>query len=214
MRIPGLAVIFDMDGLLLDSEPIWHEAEAELARSWGARWTEEDATGCTGKGIPETARRLAVAANRPFDPRADPDTLVDRFLGLAHRVQPKRGARELVAALTLAKAPLALGSSSPRRVIERMLGAVSLRDPFSIVVSGDDVARVKPEPDIFLGCARGLGVAPGDCLVLEDSLAGVTAGKRAGMRVYAVPEAPAPAFAELADAVFEDLVAVQAALAG
>lgn len=212
MKFQPLAVIFDMDGLLLDSEPVWHEAEAGLARAWGALWTEEDAAGCTGKGIPETARRLAAAANRPFDPGADPDTLVDQFLGLADRVRPKRGARELVAALVAASVPLALGSSSPRRVIERMLGAAGLRRAFPIVVSADDVARVKPEPDIFLGCARGLGVAPADCLVLEDSLAGVTAGKRAGMRVFAVPELQAPAFVGLADAVFADLVDVRDAL--
>lgn len=203
-----------MDGLLVDSEPVWHEAEAELARAWGATWSEADAAGCTGKGIPQTAQKIAVAAGRSFDPATDPDALVDRFLALADRVQPKVGARELVARLVAADVPLALGSASPRRVIERLLAAAGLRPPFGVIVSADDVTRVKPEPDIFLGCARGLGAAPRDCLVLEDSFAGVTAGRRAGMTVFAVPEAHARVahpFADVADAVFDSLV--EAALA-
>lgn len=204
-----------MDGLLLDSEPVWHQAEAVLAREWGATWTEDDAAGCTGKGIPQTAQKIAAAAGRAFDAAADPDTLVDRFLALADRVRPKLGARELVARLVAADVPLALGSASPRRVIERLLGAAGLLPSFPVIVSADDVTRVKPEPDIFLGCARGLGVRPADCLVLEDSFAGVTAGRRAGMIVFAVPEAHARAahpFAQVADAVFDSLVEASPAI--
>lgn len=206
------AVIFDMDGLLLDSEPVWHEAEWALARVWGAHWTEADAAGCTGTGIPETARRLSAAANRPFDPLSDLDTLIEGFLALAPRVQAKTGARDLIDYLTQASIPLALGSSSPRRVIDLLLLATDFRAAFSVIVSGSDVARLKPEPDIFLDCARALRVQPSNCLVLEDSLAGVEAGKRAGMTVFGVPELPRPEIDALADQVFADLGEVQSFL--
>lgn len=206
------AVIFDMDGLLLDSEPIWHEAEWALAREWGAHWTDADAAGCTGRGIPETARRLSAAAHRPFDPLADPDKLIGGFLALAHRVQPKPGARALIDYLIAASTPLALGSSSPRRVIDQLLNATDFRAAFPVIVSGSDVARLKPEPDIFLGCASALRVDPSHCLVLEDSLAGVEAGKRAGMTVFAVPEAPGAEIDARADRVFSSLHDVQSCL--
>lgn len=213
MREP-CAVLFDMDGLLLDSEPVWHEAEWALARAWGARWSEADAVSCTGTGIPETARRLAVAAKRPFDPIADPNALISGFLKLTHRIQPKPGARRLVDYLIDTAMPLALGSSSPRHVIEPLLAATGFQSAFPVIVSGSDVQHLKPEPDIFLGCAQRLGVSPSDCLVLEDSLAGVEAGKRAGMTVFAVPEARAPEIELRADRVLTSLEEVRRLLEG
>jgi HAD superfamily hydrolase (TIGR01509 family) len=206
------AVIFDMDGLLLDSEPTWHAAERAMARASGVVWTEEDAAACHGRGIPETARRIAAAAGRPFDPELHPRMLVDAFLAAATAIEPKRGARALVAARGARGVPIAGGSSSPRRVVERLLEATGFASSFPVVVSGDDVARLKPEPDIFLRCAERLGVAPARCAVLEDSLAGVAAAKRAGMFAIAVPELGA--YLAAADRVAIDLEAVVDQLAG
>ncbi len=183
------AVVFDMDGLLADSEPVWHQAEHDLAARWGAKWTHADAVAGTGKGIPNTAERIAHAAGRPFSPKDDIAALVDAFLARAASVRPKPGAREIVLRLATRRVPIGLGSSSPLRVVSTVMRAIGLEGAFDAVVTSDDVANVKPAPDIFLVCAARLGVETSACVVLEDSGAGVEAGKRAGMCVCAVPEA-------------------------
>jgi mannitol-1-/sugar-/sorbitol-6-/2-deoxyglucose-6-phosphatase len=205
------AVIFDMDGLLLDSEPTWHIAEEALARTWGISWSIEDATACHGRGIPETARRMAERAGRAFDREAHVRELVDSFLDFAGTVRPKRGARELVDALRAQGIPIALGSSSTIRIVRRLLDATGFGSSFDAIVTGDDVEHVKPEPDIFLRAAERLSVEPARCIVLEDSLAGITAAKRAGMIALAVPDLGA--YHE-ADHVAVDLVAAHAQIGG
>jgi HAD superfamily hydrolase (TIGR01509 family) len=216
MDFTPVAVIFDMDGLLLDSEPVWHEAERELARLWGAEWTEEDARACTGRGIPGTAARLAEVARRPFDAEAHPRLLVDTFLARADKVGPKPGARAIVRRLRALDVPLGLGSSSPLRVVATLLGAQGLDGEFSAIVTADDVEHVKPEPHIFLRCAELLGVVAASCVVIEDSFAGVTAAKRAGMRVIAVPDTASSNtkhLHEAADIVAQDLDSASGLLA-
>ena len=102
--------------------------------------------------------------------------------------------------------PRAVGSSSARRLVEATVGRFGLLGRFGAIVTGDDVPHPKPAPDIFLEAARRLGVEPGACAVLEDSLAGVRAGRAAGMRVVAVPERPpTEAMSALADVVVRDL---------
>ena len=218
MDFRPVAVIFDMDGLLLDSEPVWHEAEREMARLWDADWTEEDARSCTGRGIPGTAARIAEVARRPFDPEVHPRLLVDTFLARADKVVPKPGARSIVRRLRGLGVPLGLGSSSPLRVVATLLGAQGLDGEFSAIVTADDVAlaEVKPEPHIFLRCAERLGVVTEGCVVIEDSFAGVTAAKRAGMRVIAVPDPASSNSApirDVADIVLQDLDSVGGLLA-
>ncbi len=200
------AVLFDcMDGLLADSEPVWHEAERDLAERWGATWTHADAIAGTGKGIPKTAERIAQAAGRPFSPREDAAALVDAFLARASTVRPKPGAIEIVARLSERRVPLALGSSSPLRVVSAVMRAIGLEGAFATIVTSDDVANVKPAPDIFLVCAERLGVESAACIVLEDSRAGVEAGQSAGMFVCAVPEGATTEIASIADRVARSL---------
>ena len=198
------AVIFDMDGLLVDSEPIWHQAEREVARAWGAKWTEADARACTGKGIPNTAQRLAEAAGVAFEPRHT-EYLIDTFLGRAERVSAKPGAKEIVSQLRRLGVPLGLGSSSPRRVVDQVTRGAGFAGAFAAMVTADDVAHVKPAPDIFLACAEQLGVPREQCVVLEDSATGIRAARAARMYAIAVPEGAPDEVAPIADLVVETL---------
>lgn len=200
------AILFDMDGLLVDSEPVWHRAESAVMQAWGAPWTEEHARACTGRGLPETIRLMAEIAGKPLDFERDLEMLVGAFLARAVSVHEKPGARALVEATQRARIASAVASSSPRRVVTKMLTSLELASFFSLLVTGDDVVKKKPEPDIFLLAAQRLGVAPADCLVIEDSVAGATAGRRAGMMVIAVPDAEGLNFDGIADGVAKDLI--------
>lgn len=202
---PG-AILFDMDGLLVDSEPVWGRAVQSLMATWGASWSEADMHACRGTGIPETVRRMAERAGRSFDADVDPATLVDVFLGLVPDIREKRGARELVMAAKGAGMRVAVASSSPTRVVRRVLEARGLTPLFDVWVTGDDVARKKPDPAIFLLAAERCEVPASRCLVLEDSMPGVLGAKRAGIPVIAVPEVDEGSFVGVANAVVRDLV--------
>jgi HAD superfamily hydrolase (TIGR01509 family) len=204
-RFAPHAILFDLDGLLVDSEVVWARAENAMMERWGAPWTEVDQHACRGTGIPETARRMAARAGRAFDEARDPEALVDTFLSLASTIEDKPGARELVLSAREAGLPIAVASSSPLRVVRTVLEARSLLGLFDALATGDEVARTKPDPALFLLAARRLSTAPERCLVLEDSLPGVIGAKNAGIPVIAVPEAEREAFEGVADAVVSDL---------
>jgi beta-phosphoglucomutase-like phosphatase (HAD superfamily) len=199
-----------MDGLLVDSEPVWGRAEQSLMATWGADWSEADMHACRGTGIPETVRRMAERAARPFDPERDPAALVDTFLSLVGEIQDKLGARAIVMAAREAGMRVAVASSSPTRVVRRVLEARGLAPLFDVWVTGDEVARKKPDPAIFLLAAERCAVPPARCLVLEDSMPGVLSAKRAGIPVIAVPEGGESSFVGVADAVVRDLVEARA----
>lgn len=202
---PARALLFDLDGLLVDSESVWARAERAIMVSRSSSWSEEDAIGCRGTGIPETARRMAERSGRVFDPARDPEELVETFLSLAPSIALQPGARELVVEGRERRMRLAVASSSPRRVVSTVLRAVGIESYFHDVITGDDVERKKPAPDIFLLAAERLGATAEACVVLEDSLPGVLAGKAAGMFVVAVPEIDREQFEGVADAVVASL---------
>lgn len=183
---PPTALIFDMDGLLIDSEPLWADVEREYAEGRGAVWTDEDARGNLGQGIAATLMRMSTMFGFTVDIERDKRWILDRFLERRAELRLKPGARELLDVWH--PRPVALASSSPRPLIVAALTATDVLQRFPIVVSGEEVARPKPAPDIFLEAARQLQVSPEACLVLEDSVAGVTAACAAGMPVVAVPE--------------------------
>jgi HAD superfamily hydrolase (TIGR01509 family) len=212
-RFTPQAILFDMDGLLVDSEPVWGRAEQALMQSWGAPWTEADMHACRGTGIPETARRMAERAGRPFDPERDPTALVEAFLALVPTIEAKPGAVELVDAARDAGLRLAVASSSPRRVVNRVLAERGLWSRFEVIVTGDDVVRKKPDPAIFLLAAERCEALPTRCLVLEDSMPGVIAAVRASIPVIAVPEVDAATFEGVADAVVSDLAEARSLIA-
>lgn len=199
-----------MDGLLVDSEPLWFRAERALAESRGGSWSDAQAQSCVGVGITHTLTRMRDELGLAVDPERDADVLVDLFIARAAEVRPKPGAVELLDAA--ASLPLALATSSPRRLVDAVLGALGLTARFQAVCTRESVPHPKPAPDIYLAAARALGVAPGRAVVLEDSLSGARAGKAAGARVIAVPEWGREGFDAVADVVVGDLHEARALL--
>ena len=190
------AVLFDMDGLLVDTEPLWLETETEVMARLGAPWTPEDQQALLGGSMQRTVGYLLAKATRP----APPET-VERWMmaGMLDRVRAglvtvRQGARELLAAVADAGLPYALVTSSQRAFAEAVLGATAMT--FPVTVCGEDVTATKPDPEPYLLAAKLLGVGPEHCVVLEDSPNGVASATAAGCRVVAVPSlVPIPAAA-------------------
>jgi sugar-phosphatase len=215
------AVIFDLDGVLIDSEPLWQEAEREVFDQVGLHLTVADMVTTMGLRVDEVVAHWY--ARRPW-PGADPAG----FPALAHRLmdrveelmlttgQALPGGAEAVAACTGRGLPRALASSSLPRVIAAALERLGLADAFPVVCSAADEAYGKPHPAVFLTAAARLGVDPTACLVVEDSVNGMVAAKAARMRCVVVPERTAgladdPRLA-LADHVLPSLEAFPALL--
>lgn len=201
----GRALIFDMDGLLVDSEPLWWRVEKAFATDHGGAWTDALARGCVGKGLPNVIATMNETFGWSLDVDGEAERLVDRFIASVDTLSLKDGATEILAAATEAKRARALASSSPLRLIRPVLERFELTAAFDVVSSGEEVERGKPAPDIFLLTAERLGVEPKDAVVFEDSFAGATAGKAAGMTVIAIPEDDPERFRQLTPHVVADL---------
>ena len=199
------AAIFDMDGLLIDSEPLWRQAEIEVFRTVGLELTDEECKETTGLRIDEVV--AFRHAQQPWsDPSRDAITarIVDRLIELVReRGEALPGAGDAIARCREAGLSLALASSSPRRIIDATLEKLGLA--FEIIASAEDDRYGKPHPSVFLRTAEMLGVPPTECLVFEDSVNGVIAAKAARMHVIAVPEHPDARFA-IADRVLGSLL--------
>jgi HAD superfamily hydrolase (TIGR01509 family) len=194
------AVLWDMDGLLVDTEPLWTVAEIELAAQLGGTWAEEIKALVVGTRLDvavPTVLRFFGAPDGATEVAATSAWLLDRMVQLfATRLQARPGAVELLAALAGAGVPQALVSSSYRVLVDAVVAQGF--GPFALTVAGDEVALGKPHPEPYLTAAQRLGVDPARCVVLEDSPSGVAAGEAAGCAVVAVPSvarvrfAPAP----------------------
>jgi beta-phosphoglucomutase-like phosphatase (HAD superfamily) len=196
-----------MDGLLVDSEPLWFEIERAFCRDRGFDWTAEHASACIGRGLRDTLAAMGQRFGFEVDHARDGAAVVDGFVARVGELRLKPGAVELLAGAR-GRFAVALASSSPRHLVRAVVDRFDLRSELRAIVTGDDVARPKPAPDIFLRAAAELAVPPGHCAVLEDSLAGVTAGRAAGMTVIAVPEGPweGRGFEAVADVCCSDLL--------
>ena len=211
-RTPIEAVLFDLDGVIVDSEPWWHAVRVEWAAARGLTWTEDDNRACMGRNSRDWARimqeRLRLDLTIPQIERVIMDALVEKY---AHEPAPRvPGAVEAVARIA-ASFPSAIASSAHPAVIRAALRSVGLAECFRVIVSADDVPAGKPAPDVYLEAARRLGVPPERCLVVEDSLNGVLAGRAAGMTVVLVPNPsflPGEGTAEAADFVIARLAAL------
>lgn len=211
---PYSAVIFDMDGVIVDSEPL-HErafldtfAQLGYADRHGIHFPDY-----YGRSD-QTVWRDFIARHQPPQPPAELGRRKqERFLELLLAERPVfPPIPELVAALA-ARCPLALASGSNHAVIGAVLGLSGLRRHFGAVVSAGDVPRGKPAPDIFLRAAELLGVAPAGCVVIEDSVAGVAAGRAAGMKVIGITNSVAADRLRDAHAIVRDYAAIRALLA-
>lgn len=202
-------MIFDLDGVLVDSEIWWDEERASFATSHGRTWKTADQAAVMGANSAAWARimreRLDLELTEPAIERAIVDGVVQRYRREgAPRIE---GAIEAVRRIAVERR-VAVASSAHAEVIDAALVATGLTDVFGVVVSSDEVAHGKPAPDVYLEAARRLGIEPAMCVVVEDSFNGVRAGKAAGMTVVLVPNRsvpPAPGTAELADMVLESL---------
>ena len=192
------AVVFDLDGVLLDSERRWNEAKAALVHETGGRWREEAPTVMMGMSSPEWAAYLRDELGVPMDTDAISRDVVRRMQdGYRHELPLLPGAREAVRSLA-ARWPLGLASSSNREIIDRVLDLAGFADSFRVTVSSEEVQRGKPAPDVYLEAARRLGVASACCVAIEDSSNGLRAAAAAGMVVIAVPN---PRYPPSADAL-------------
>ncbi len=200
------AVVFDLDGVLLDTEQVWDEVREQLSAERGGRYNAEAQRAMMGMSSPEWSRYMNEVVGIP-DPPAEINAEVVRRLLIRYRERLPLlpGAVETVERLA-ARWPLAVASSSNRELIEEFLSSSGLRTHFRAWVSSEEVPRGKPAPDVFLEAARRLGVPPQRCAAIEDSGTGLRAAKAAGMRVIAVPNAhypPPPDALALADAVVD-----------
>lgn len=195
-RVSLAAVLFDMDGLLVDTEPLWLETETEVMGRLGAPWTARDQEALLGGSMERTVSYVLARAERPVPPQTVARWMLNGMLERtrAGRVVIRPGAREIIAEVAAAGVPYALVTSSQRPFAQAVLDATGL--PFPVTVCGDDVASTKPAPDPYLLAAKLLDADPEHCVALEDSPNGAASAASAGCRVVAVPSlvpiAPVP----------------------
>ena len=193
------AVVFDLDGLLLDSEQLWDEAREELARERGGRWHPGAQRDMMGMSSPEWSRYMHDRIGLRESPEEINQLVVERMLALYDKELPLLpGAVDAVKRMG-ERWPLGLASSSNRALIDRVLELSGLARWFRVTVSSEEVARGKPAPDVYLEAARRLGVDPARAAAVEDSHNGIRAARAAGMAVIAIPNAQFPPGEEALD---------------
>jgi len=188
-----IAVVFDNDGLLLDTEEAWTRAELTLFARRGREFTMEHKRNLIGSSRVTAAVKLEAILELPGEGEALMDELIDLVMDEALAgVEPRPGARELLARLTDAGVALAVASNSERAFLERTLASAGLLEggPFQTIVCAEDVSSPKPAPDIYLEACRRLGADPSRSAALEDSPTGAAAAVAAGMFVIGVPYFP------------------------
>lgn len=196
------AVVFDLDGVLVDSEHLWSEVRETLARERGGRWHPQAETDMMGMSSTEWSRYMHDVIDLEDTPARINDDVVRAMQERYEQHLPViDGAVEAVRRLA-AVYRLALASSANRPLIDTVLRETRLGDVFEATVSSEEVARGKPSPDVYLEAARRLGVEPARCVAVEDSANGIRAAHAAGLRVIAIPNERFPPGAdalELAD---------------
>jgi len=186
------AVIFDLDGVLIDSETVWNDARRELVEQSGGRWRDEAQRAMMGMSSLEWSRYMHEQLAVPMSDEDISEEVVSRLEGLYRKRLPLLpGAREAVRALA-SRWPLAIASSANRSIIALALELACLSDCFTASVSSEEVAHGKPAPDVYLEAARRISHEPAGCAAVEDSANGLRAAAAAGMSVIAIPNRAFP----------------------
>jgi HAD superfamily hydrolase (TIGR01509 family) len=209
------AVAFDLDGTLIASERRWEQARREVAESSGGRWRETAQPEMMGLSTPEWIAYMQRELGVPLAAEEILEQVLERLEASYREDLPLiPGAADAVRRLG-ARWPLAVASSSPRRMIELVLGLAGLEDCFKVVLSSEEVARGKPSPDVYLRACELLGSAASRTAAIEDSGAGVRAARAAGMPVVLIPETdfpPPQEIFELADVVLDSIAELDLAV--
>jgi HAD superfamily hydrolase (TIGR01509 family) len=206
------AVVFDMDGVIIDSEPYWHVAEVEVFGSVGVPLTTEMCRQTTGLRMSATVDHWYEHYPWTGPAKLEIESRVKVRVGelVARHGRAIEGAIELIAALRGAGVPLAVCSSSPVFLIESVCEKLGIRQHFEFLQSAEDCVRGKPHPDPYLAAAAGLRQPPARCVAIEDSLNGMRSAKAAGMRVVGFTDSLSPADSDLCDLHCQSLLSLRA----
>ena len=186
------AVVFDLDGTLVDSEPVWEQVRRGLVAEQGGHWAADAQRRLMGMSPPEWARYLSEDLGVGLPPDQVATLVIDRMVARYREHVPfMDGAVDAVRRFA-ARWPLGLASSSPQRLIETVLQSAGLRSSFTVVMSTEQVPHGKPAPDIYLAVTAELGDPPPDCAAVEDSSNGLRSAAAAGLRVVAIPQPEYP----------------------
>jgi HAD superfamily hydrolase (TIGR01509 family) len=186
------AVVFDLDGVILQTEELWNEVREGLARERGGRWSEHAQADMMGMSSTEWSRYMHDVVGLAEPPEEINREVVQRMLERYERELPLIDGAVGAVRRIAARWPLGLASSSNRELIDRALAVSGLAPLFRATVSSEEVARGKPAPDVYLEIARRLGIDPIACAAIEDSANGIRSAHAAGMRVIAVPNPAYP----------------------
>ena len=198
------AVVFDLDGVIVDSEQVWVEVREQYVRGLGLAYPAEATRAMMGMSSPEWSGYLSQALGVPGSPAEINDAIVERML-VRYGTEPPLIPGAVEAVRRLAKRwPIGIASSSNPSLIEAVVHAAGIDDVVQVALSSEDVGRGKPAPDVYLETVRRLAAAPERCAAIEDSEPGLRSAKTAGLRVIAIPNLHFPPTAEalaLADVV-------------
>jgi HAD superfamily hydrolase (TIGR01509 family) len=184
------AVVFDLDGLLFDTENLWTEEEFQMLVDYGVECVADDRLATVGQTIDTSVAYYAHRIGLPTSaiPALRKDLTERVRAAMVQRLRPLPGAIDLVRAIATAGLPIGIASNNDKDIALLALEVAGLADAFDVVVSAEEVERTKPAPDVYLRACAALGVAPSEALALEDSSSGIAAARAAGMLVYAVPQ--------------------------
>jgi HAD superfamily hydrolase (TIGR01509 family) len=211
------AVIFDLDGVLLESEQVWSAAKRELTLARGGVWSEAAEHEMLGMSSTEWSRYMRDQLRVPMEPREISAAVVELVARRYREELPLIDGADAAVRALAARFPLGLASSSNRQIIDLVLELTGWAALFSVTVSSEEVAHGKPAPDVYLETVGRLGVAAGSCAAVEDSGAGISSALAAGLTVVAIPNRaypPDPEILRQTDVVLDSLSQLEAAIAG
>ena len=204
------AVLWDLDGTLVDTEPYWIACEHALVAEYGGTWTEADAHSIIGFPLLAAAHELRTRGGVQLDPHQIVEWLLDGVIARVERDLPWRpGAAELLAECAAVDLPCALVTMSWRRLADAAIAAAPVGS-FRASITGDEVTNGKPDPEPYLAAAAALGVDPGDCVAIEDSPTGVASALAAGCVTLGVPHV-VPVAARAGLTILDSLVGIDVA---